>query len=172
LIVNSCSISIGYYNRHDRTWYVGEPAKEEWIDKITHWMPLPVNPHVCSPKCEHSDDSGVFWEGNEADCPICNPQKHLCNDGIWEYVPKSECQRCNPLKCEHKNLSGGTDCLKGKRCLDCGEWTGKPLTQCPECIWGQKKVQYERKCLDYPYTQFYFVYERCPRCRGGGRIPC
>ncbi len=45
LIANSCSINIGFYNRDDGTWYVDEPAKEEWIDKITHWRPLPINPH-------------------------------------------------------------------------------------------------------------------------------
>jgi len=46
LIANSCSINIGFYNRRDGTWYVGEPIKKEWIDKITHWMPLPFNPHM------------------------------------------------------------------------------------------------------------------------------
>jgi hypothetical protein len=46
LIANSCSINIGFYNREDGTWYVGEPAAKQWIDKITHWMPLPENPHV------------------------------------------------------------------------------------------------------------------------------
>ena len=45
LIANSCSISIGFYNRGNGYWYVDEPYKLEWIDKITHWMPLPVNPH-------------------------------------------------------------------------------------------------------------------------------
>ncbi len=45
LIANSCSINIGYYNRNDETWYVDVPIKEIWIDKITHWMPLPPNPH-------------------------------------------------------------------------------------------------------------------------------
>ena len=45
LIANSCSINIGFYNRHDMMWYVDEPIKKEWIDKITHWMPLPANPH-------------------------------------------------------------------------------------------------------------------------------
>jgi len=45
LIANSCSINIGFYNRGNSTWYVGEPRKLEWIDKITHWMPLPINPH-------------------------------------------------------------------------------------------------------------------------------
>ncbi len=45
LIANSCSINIGFYNRLSKTWYVDTLAKEEWIDKITHWMPLPVNPH-------------------------------------------------------------------------------------------------------------------------------
>ena len=46
LIANSCSINIGFYNRYDMRWYVDAPADNERIDKITHWMPLPVNPHV------------------------------------------------------------------------------------------------------------------------------
>jgi len=45
LIANSCSVNIGYYNRNNGIWYIGVPAKKEWIDKITHWMPLPKNPH-------------------------------------------------------------------------------------------------------------------------------
>ncbi len=45
LIANSCSINIGFYNRNDGTWYVGNPCDENWIDKITHWMPLPTSPH-------------------------------------------------------------------------------------------------------------------------------
>ncbi len=45
LIINSCSINIGFYNRENGIWYVDEPAKGNWIDKITHWMPLPINPH-------------------------------------------------------------------------------------------------------------------------------
>jgi len=45
LIVNSCSINIGYYDRRDGLWYINEPMFGAWIDKITHWMPLPKNPH-------------------------------------------------------------------------------------------------------------------------------
>ena len=45
LIANSCSVNIGFYNRNDGTWYVDAPAKKVWIDKITHWMTLPTNPH-------------------------------------------------------------------------------------------------------------------------------
>ena len=45
LIANSCAIDIGFYNRRNGIWYVDVPAKMEWIDKITHWMPLPANPH-------------------------------------------------------------------------------------------------------------------------------
>ena len=45
LIANSCAVDIGFYNRNDGVWYVDYPAKGEWIDKITHWMPLPINPH-------------------------------------------------------------------------------------------------------------------------------
>jgi len=45
LVANSRSISIGFYNRETGIWCVDEPVKEEGIDKITHWMPLPQNPH-------------------------------------------------------------------------------------------------------------------------------
>lgn len=45
LIVNSAATCVGFYNRQDETWYIGEPAKKEWIDKITHWLPLPTSPH-------------------------------------------------------------------------------------------------------------------------------
>ena len=45
LIANSCSINIGYYNRMDGIWYIDAPIYGQWIDKITHWMPLPKNPH-------------------------------------------------------------------------------------------------------------------------------
>jgi hypothetical protein len=100
--------------------------------------------------------------------PSEKPKGHFCEDGIWEYIPKSECQRCNP-KCEHKNLSGGSDYLKGKRCLDCGEWIGKSLTKCPECIWGQKRREFT--AVEGAYCK-YVVYERCPRCKGEGRISC
>jgi DNA-directed RNA polymerase subunit M/transcription elongation factor TFIIS len=42
------------------------------------------------PNHVHSDDSGVFWEGREEDCPICNP-KHLtqcpeCKGSHWEAI--------------------------------------------------------------------------------------
>lgn len=45
LVANSCAIEIAFYDRDDGVWYVGEPRDEEWIDKITHWMPLPKNPN-------------------------------------------------------------------------------------------------------------------------------
>ena len=45
LIANSCAIEVGYYNRERGQWQVGAPIDGEWIDKITHWMPLPQNPH-------------------------------------------------------------------------------------------------------------------------------
>lgn len=45
LVANSADIDIGFYNRQNGVWYTDEPAKEEWIDEITHWMPLPPNPH-------------------------------------------------------------------------------------------------------------------------------
>jgi len=51
LIANSCSIEVGYYNRRDETWYIGTPKAAEWIDDITHWMPLPANPHELGQMC-------------------------------------------------------------------------------------------------------------------------
>ncbi len=44
LIANNCAIVIGFYDRRDGTWYIDEPWKKEWIDKIRYWMPLPANP--------------------------------------------------------------------------------------------------------------------------------
>jgi len=45
LVANSAGIDIAHYNRDDGCWYVGQPVDKVWIDKITHWMPLPPNPH-------------------------------------------------------------------------------------------------------------------------------
>jgi len=45
LVANTCAIEIAFFNRNNGTWYCDEPASEQWIDKITHWMPLPPNPH-------------------------------------------------------------------------------------------------------------------------------
>ncbi|KKN73118.1 hypothetical protein LCGC14_0404270 [marine sediment metagenome] len=51
LVANSCCVTVAYYNRNIGVWYTGEPTQNEkykylnWIDKITHWMPLPKNPH-------------------------------------------------------------------------------------------------------------------------------
>ena len=45
LIANSCAVDIGFYNRDNGRWYAGCPAEDDGIDKITHWMPLPQNPH-------------------------------------------------------------------------------------------------------------------------------
>jgi len=45
LIANSCAVCIGFYNRQNGNWYTGAPIEENWIDKVTHWMSLPENPH-------------------------------------------------------------------------------------------------------------------------------
>ena len=45
LIANDVSVLIGFFNRYDGIWYIDEPAGEIWVDDITHWMPLPINPH-------------------------------------------------------------------------------------------------------------------------------
>ena len=44
LITNNCSVNIGFFNRNNGLWYIDQPADQNWIDKITHWMPLPQNP--------------------------------------------------------------------------------------------------------------------------------
>ena len=41
LIANTACVDIGFYNRVNEEWNVNG----EWIDKITHWMPLPSNPN-------------------------------------------------------------------------------------------------------------------------------
>jgi hypothetical protein len=46
LVANSCAVETACYDRKMGWWLIGEIADEEWIDKITHWMPLPRNPHL------------------------------------------------------------------------------------------------------------------------------
>jgi len=38
LVANSCAVCVGFYNRNNGVWYTDEPAMQQWIDKITHWM--------------------------------------------------------------------------------------------------------------------------------------
>lgn len=47
LVANSTGMAIAHYNNLSDTWFIGEPGEgeEEWIDKVTHWMPLPENPN-------------------------------------------------------------------------------------------------------------------------------
>lgn len=45
LVANSCAVTIAHYNRKRGWWQTDNPRDETWIDKITHWMPLPKNPH-------------------------------------------------------------------------------------------------------------------------------
>jgi hypothetical protein len=72
-------------------------------------------------------------------------------DGVW--IAKVDCPICSPKS--------------------------KPLPQCPECIWGQIKVPYyynhkgkATRLSSQSLRLAFEVYERCPRCRGEGRIPC
>ena len=60
LVVNTCSTNIAFYNRDDGNWYVDYPDKEELIDKITHWMPLPKSPHFSSVQFPCECPSGVM----------------------------------------------------------------------------------------------------------------
>jgi hypothetical protein len=45
LFCNDLSWFVGYYNRNTKMWYIDEPAKEEWVDDVTHWSYLPDNPN-------------------------------------------------------------------------------------------------------------------------------
>ncbi len=45
VVANSCAVEMGHYNRELHQWQTGEPREDKWIDKITHWMPKPKNPH-------------------------------------------------------------------------------------------------------------------------------
>lgn len=44
LVANSRAIAIAYYDRTDGIWYTGVPQqKEELVDGVTCWKPLPEN---------------------------------------------------------------------------------------------------------------------------------
>ena len=44
-VANSAGVSMAYYSRKDNMWFTDCPAyKVDWIDKITHWQPLPNPP--------------------------------------------------------------------------------------------------------------------------------
>lgn len=45
LAANSCAVVFAHYNRELCQWQTGEPANNEWIDKINLWAPSPKNPH-------------------------------------------------------------------------------------------------------------------------------
>jgi len=66
-----------------------------WKDRI--W---PVKPA----RCEHSDSSGVFWEGLTKDCPICNPAPHIYVDSHGEEWSHSGLEKDCPI-CRLKPLS-------------------------------------------------------------------
>ena len=40
-IRNDVAAMSGFYNRANGTWYTRSPADLEWVDDITHWMPIP-----------------------------------------------------------------------------------------------------------------------------------
>lgn len=153
-------------------------------------MVLPSEKPSEKPNHIHNDDRGVFWKGQEADCPICKPKKPSENKGlharVWgversqplerrcyvggRWILLQDCRVCNPPKCEHKNKTLGTYGVEVvTRCGDCGAVLNKPLTQCPECIWGQKK---RKRFLTegFKIVGEYFMYERCPYCKGNGII--
>ena len=45
LVANTCCVDIACFDRNYEVWYCDDPNDKQWIDKITHWMPLPSNPH-------------------------------------------------------------------------------------------------------------------------------
>lgn len=45
LVANPLAVVIAHYNREKGWWQTDEPCDEQWIERITHWMPLPKNPN-------------------------------------------------------------------------------------------------------------------------------
>jgi|LakMenEpi03Aug12_release.lakeMendotaPanAssembly.Ray.scaffolds.fasta_scaffold3615371_1 hypothetical protein len=44
LFCNDLAIFVGRWNREKDWWETDEPAKGNWVDGVTHWMPLPKLP--------------------------------------------------------------------------------------------------------------------------------
>ena len=44
LFCNDLAIFVGRWNREKWRWETDEPAKGNWVDDVTHWMPLPKMP--------------------------------------------------------------------------------------------------------------------------------
>ena len=45
IVANSAGVSMAFYNRYEQMWFTDCPAESiQWIDKITHWQPLPEPP--------------------------------------------------------------------------------------------------------------------------------
>ena len=57
----------------------------EWESQNKRWCP-DCHEWVEKPNHIHSDDSGIFWEGAEKDCPMCNPK------------PLTQCPECHGTK--------------------------------------------------------------------------
>jgi hypothetical protein len=108
--------------------------------------------------------------------PNKEPESCQMKNCRWEKI--GDCLDCpeNPIKkptpqpkCEHKNIGAYCVAQGGYWCNDCQAVVVKSLTQCPDCIWGQKRREFT--AVEGAYCK-YVVYERCPRCKGEGRIPC
>ncbi len=44
LFCNDLAIFVGRWNRDKWWWETDEPAEGNWVDDVTHWMPLPPMP--------------------------------------------------------------------------------------------------------------------------------
>ena len=80
----------------------------EWESQNKRWCP-DCHEWVEKPNHIHSDDSGIFWEGAEKDCPMCNPK------------PLTQCPECH-----------GTKYIN--RVVSCADWELHPIYVIATCL--------------------------------------
>ena len=136
-------------------------------------------------RCEPSDDSGVFCDGQTKDCSICvsekpsekQPKYHNAirsniqglkdYRGVWHEGGIEDCPICKP-KCEHKNggISYYSEGVLKQWCAGCKEWikpNPKP-TRCPECH-GTKYINRVVAVAEWEQHPCYMIAD-CLNCSG------
>jgi hypothetical protein len=105
-------------------------------------------------------------------CPKKQPEGVILKDARGKIAPEDSSEwKCKWLDCESGGgIAGHGFCpsrgeWNNPNCPDYQEATCQPLTQCPECIWGQKRREFT--AAEGAYCK-YVIYERCDRCRGEG----
>jgi regulator of replication initiation timing len=104
----------------------------------------------------HASSAGnhEVYNGAWGDCPICNPKP--CCSNCKETKDPCACMRNPCIKCG-KPVGNITFTV----CDECWD-TNKSPQPCPDCAWGQCKVEYGRGIN----KQNIVVYEPCPTCKG------